>query len=68
MEHVAVHVGQAAVDAVVAHEEAGVVDAEEVEESGVDVVHLRHFLPVEGFVAPGVAFAGDDAALDPGAA
>ena len=36
-----VHVGQSAVDAVVADGELFVVDAEQVQHRGVDVVHLR---------------------------
>ena len=40
MDHVPVHVGQPAVDAVVADGQLRVVDAEQVQDRGVDVVDL----------------------------
>src|SRR3977135_4220797 len=61
LDEVAVDVGEAAVDAVVAEGEFFVVDAQEVEDGGVDVVAVGGFY---GFVGPFVAFAGSDAALD----
>ena len=46
--HVAVDVGQAAVDAVVADGQPGVVDAEQVQDRGVDVVDLGRVSTVGG--------------------
>ena len=39
-DHLPMHVGQAAVDAVVAEDELLVVDAEEVEDCGVDIIYV----------------------------
>ena len=64
----AVHVGQAAVDAVVSPGERGVLDAEEFEHSGMHIVDGRGVVAVEGLVAPLVALAVGDASFDAGAA
>ena len=58
------HVGKAAVDAVFAEGEFFVIEAELVEDGGVDVVDLGGVFAVGGFVAPLVAFAVGDAAFD----
>lgn len=50
LEDVAVDVGEAAVNAVVAESKAGVVEAEQVEERGVDVVTVDRIF--DGLVAP----------------
>ena len=67
-DDVAVDVGQAPVDAIVAHAELGVVDTEEVEDGGVDVVDLGGGGAHEGFVSPLIALSSGDAALDAAAA
>ena len=67
-DDVPMHVGQAAVDAVVAEGELGVVDAEQVQDRGVDVVDLGGCVAVGRLVAQLVAFARNDAALDAAAA
>ena len=59
-----VHVGEAAVDAVFAEGESFMVEAELVEDGGVDVVDLGRVFAVGGFVAPLVAFAVRDSAFD----
>ena len=58
------HVGEAAVDAAGAEGEAGVVDAEEVEDGGANVVDLGGVFAVERAVAPFVAGAVADAPRD----
>ena len=49
-DHVSVHVGQPAVDAVVAERQPGVVDAQQVQDRGVQVVAVR--LPGSGLAMP----------------
>ena len=61
-------VGEAAIDAAGAEGELFVIDAEEVEDGGVDVVDFCGVVAVEGFVAEVVAEAVGDAAADPAAA
>ena len=63
-DDVAVDVGQAAVDAAGAEGELFVIDAEEVEDGGVDIVDFCGVVAVEGFVAEVVAEAVGDAAAD----
>src|SRR5688572_1953177 len=63
-DHVAVHVGQAAIDAVVTHGEPGVVDAQKVHDRRVDVVDLRRMLAIGRFVTPVVAQTVRHAAAD----
>ena len=63
-----VHIRQAAVDAVVAEGEFGVVDAQLVQDGGVDVVNGGGIAAVQRFVSPLVAFARDGAAFDAAAA
>ena len=46
------HIGQPAVYSVVAERQGGVIDAEQVQYCGVDIVPLRKVFPVERFVAP----------------
>src|SRR5437867_6350263 len=62
------HIGKSAVDAAVAEGELLVVEAEQVEHGGMDVVNGRGMVPVERLVAPRVAFAMSDAAADATAA
>ena len=52
IDYVAVDVGQAAVDSVVADGQSPVVDAQQVQDCGVDVVDLRGVVSIQGFVAP----------------
>src|ERR1700694_2704690 len=63
-DYMAVHVRQAPVDAVVPEGQALVVDTQEVEDSGVQVVAVG--LAPGGLVAEFVALAVGAAALDPG--
>ena len=63
-DYVPVHVREAAVGAVVAEGQLLVVEAEEVQDGGVDVVTLGEALAVGGLVAPFVALSVGDAALD----
>ena len=63
-DDVSMDVGEPAVDAVLAEGESFVIDAEEVENGGVNVVALRGIGPVEGFVAPLIAFAVGHSTLD----
>src|SRR5438132_1359293 len=62
--HVPVHIRQPPVDAVMAERQARVVDAKQVQNGGMDIVHLREVAAVGGLVAPLVARAEADAALD----
>src|SRR5580658_5864331 len=54
-DDMAMHVGQAAVDAVVAERQPRVVEAEQVQNGGVDVVDLGVILAVGRLIAPFVA-------------
>ncbi len=54
------HIGQPAVDAVVADGELGVVDSQEVQDGGVDIVDLGRVLAAERLVAKLVAGAVGD--------
>ena len=67
-DDVAVDVGEASVDAIVAHAKLGVVDTEEVEDGGVDVVDFGGGGAHQWFVSPLIALAGGDPALDAAAA
>src|SRR5688572_6469229 len=60
--HVPVHVCQAAVHAVVAEDELLVIDAEQVQDRGMNVVDLRGFAAIERLVAPFVAGSMSDTA------
>ncbi len=51
------HVGQTAVDAIVAEGQPRVVDAQQVQDRGVDVVHQRGVSAIERLIAPLVALA-----------
>ena len=62
------HIGEAAVNAVLEPGEFCVLKAEKVEHCGVDVINLCGVAPVERFVAPLVAFADRYAAFDAAAA
>ena len=55
-------VGQAAVDTVVTERQLRVVDPEEVQDRGVDVIDRRRMVAVERLVAPRIALAADDPA------
>src|SRR5262245_2296771 len=66
--NLAVHVGQASIDAVVTEGELGVIDAEQMQDSGVNVVDGRGMAAIGRFVAPWIAFANMDPAFDPAAA
>ena len=52
VNHVAMHVGQTAVDAVVTNGEFAMVDAQQMKDRGVDIVDLRRVVSVQRFVAP----------------
>jgi hypothetical protein len=59
------HIGQPAVDAVVADGELGVADSQEVQDGGVDIVDFGRALAVERLVAKLVAGAvGDSTAVN----
>jgi len=60
LDHVPMHIGQPAVDAVVADGELGVVDSQEVQDGGVDIVDLGRVLAAERLVAKLVAGAVGD--------
>lgn len=62
------HVGQSAVDAVVAPGEPSVIDAEKFQHGGVDVVDECRVIPIQWLVTPLVAFAVRDPAFDSTAA
>ena len=64
VDHVAVNVGQPAVDTVVTEGQLFVVDAQQVKHRGVDVVDLAGAIAVEWFVAPLVGWPVADAAFD----
>src|SRR5262245_36873046 len=64
LNHVAVHVGQTAVDAVVPEREARVVDAHQVQNRGVQIIAIS--LPGGGAPCPRIALAVRGAALDAG--
>ena len=63
-----VYVGEAAIDTVMAHGKAFVLDAQQVQHGGVDIVDLGGMLAVQGFVAPLVTFPGGNTAPDAAAA
>ncbi len=63
LNHLPMHIGQPAVDAVALQGELGVVEAELVQDGGLDVVDLGGVQAVERFVTPRVAFADWYAAL-----
>ncbi len=62
------HVGQAAIDPVVANGEPLVIDSQQVQHGGVNVVNLGGMIAVERFVAPFVGGAVTHARLHPSAA
>ena len=62
LDHMPVHVGQPPVDAVVAERQAGVIDAQQVKDGGVQVVAVRDVF--DGLVRPFVARAVGHAPLD----
>jgi len=64
LDHMPVHIGEAAVDAVTAVSELGVVDAELVEDGSVYVVAGGGIGAIEGFVAPLIGFTSGGAAFD----
>ena len=55
---------EAAVKAVVPHGQSLMVDAQQVQHGGIDVVNLRGIFPVERFIPPLVALAMGDSALN----
>ena len=57
-------IGEAAVDTVMADSEALVVNTQEMQHGGMDVVNLRGIFSVQGLVTPLVTFAGSDTTLD----
>ena len=63
-DHVPMHIREPAVDAVVVERELLVVDAEEVQDGGVDVVDFGWVFAVGGFVAEVVAGAVADPAFN----
>lgn len=67
MQDMAVDVGEAAVDSVMTEGELGVVNPQQMQEGGVDVVDLRGVFTIQGFVSPQIAFPVGDAAFDPAA-
>ena len=62
-DDLAMHIGEAAVNAVVAPGEFGVVNAEKLKHRRMDVINLGGIAPVERFIAPLVAFADGNAAF-----
>ena len=62
------HIGQSAVDGVVAEGQFRVVDTEQVQDRRVDVVDLRRVLAVERLVAPFIARTVGHASFDAAAA
>lgn len=67
-QHVTMHVGQSAIDAVAAERELCVVDAHQVQHRGVDVVDLSRVVSIQRLVAPLIGWAVGDAGLDAAAA
>ena len=61
---VSVDISQTPVDAVVLYGEAFVVDAEKMEQGGVNVIHLCGICAVLGFVAPFITFPKGGASFD----
>lgn len=59
-----VDVGQSSVDATIADGESLVIDAEQMQESGVDIVDLGPLRTVERFKAPFIGFAISDSSAD----
>ena len=57
-------VGEPTIDAVVTERESGVVDAEQVQDRGMDIVHRRRVIAVLGLVSPFIALAAGDATAD----
>src|SRR5687767_14098674 len=67
-DHMAMHVRQAPIDAVMAKDELRVIDPEQVQNGRVDIVNLCRIFSVHWLVTPLVAFPVCDSALDATAA
>ena len=67
-DHMPVHIGEAAVDAVMAKGEARVVEAELMEDCSMDVVDRGRGVSIKWFVTPDVALTVSQSALDASAA
>ncbi len=52
-----VHIGQSTIDAVVADGKPLMIDAQQLQDRGVDVVDLRGVVAIQRFVAPLIGFA-----------
>jgi len=68
LDDVPMHVGEPAVDAIVAECELGVIDPQLAQDRRVNVVNFRGILAIQRLVAPLVALAMRDAPLDAAAA
>ena len=67
-DHMPVHIGESAVDAVMAKGEARVVKAELMQDRSVDIVDRGRGVSIKGFVTPDVALTVRQSALDASAA
>lgn len=52
VKHVSMHIGQAPVNSVMPHGQLCVVDSQQMQRGGVDVVHLSGVVSIQRFVAP----------------
>ena len=66
--HFPMHIGQASVQAVVSEGQLFVVDSQEIQHGGMDVVNRRRMIAIGGFEAPFVTFPISCASFDTTAA
>lgn len=68
MDDVAMHVGQSTIDAIVTNGESRVVDAEQVQDGGMNIVDLSGVAAVERLIAPFVRGTVADTTANAGSA
>ena len=64
LDHVTVDVGQATIDPIVSHEELRVIDAQQIQDGGVDVVDLGRITSIQRLIAPLITWPIGRAALN----
>lgn len=64
LQDVPVHVCQSAIDAILSDGQPGVIDSQQMQDGGVDIVDLSGVIAIEGFVAPFVGVSAGDATTD----
>ncbi len=64
LQDVPVHVCQSAIDAILSDGQTGVIDSQQMQDGGVDIIDLSGVIAIEGFVAPFVGVSAGDATTD----